>query len=58
MYGKLRLRNESDKAIDIVMASGDATQVLRPGDEVVMDLKPGQTSQPITISAAAERDDG
>ena len=58
-YGKLRLCNESDKPIDIVltaMTSDHNTEVLRPGDEVVMDIKPGESSQPITIGASKERE--
>ena len=58
MKGQLRLKNESAVALDITLSSDGNIEVLRPGDEVVMDLEPGQESDPIRIGCSKEREAG
>lgn len=55
MMGQLRLKNESAVPLDITLTADGSVEVLRPGDEVVMDLDPGQESDPIRIGCSKER---
>ena len=52
--GHLRLVNETQYEVDIVMRSDGETQVLRPGSSVVLVLHQGDHSDPIVFSAAKE----
>ena len=53
--GYLRLMNVSDHEVDIVMRSDGQTEVLRPGDSIVMTLHADEESDPIVFSSTKER---
>ena len=55
LYAQLKLTN-TGRWHDVVLRSGEGVEVLRPGEEVVMDLEPGKPSDPITIGAGKQRD--